>query len=157
MADPFLCVYYVWCQKNEAKFHTRYLCIKAIRRPDIGRSSRTCGLQVTNCNCNKEPNTENWKQIFPEKDSNGHSPNFHIHVSVSDLFILTIDLPILLREISGPILGIYKSPTDTWMWELGLRHTIPRKGVHKWDFPCSAHIIHESIATLPPFGPKEGH
>jgi hypothetical protein len=25
------------------------------------------------------------------------------------------------REICGPILGIYKSFTDTWMWKLGLR------------------------------------
>jgi hypothetical protein len=32
-------------------------------------------------------NTENSKQIFPEKELRGHSPNFHIHVSVSDLHI----------------------------------------------------------------------
>ncbi len=29
-------------------------------------------------------NTENAKQIFPEKDLRGHSPSFNIHVSVSD-------------------------------------------------------------------------
>ncbi len=40
-------------------------------------------------------------------------PNFHIHVFVSDLFIPTIDLPFLLQKIYGPILEIYKSPTDT--------------------------------------------
>ncbi len=28
----------------------------------------------------------------------GHSPNFHIHMSVSDLYIPTIDLPILLHK-----------------------------------------------------------
>jgi hypothetical protein len=39
-------------------------------------------------------NTENSKQLFPEKELPGHSPNFHIHVSVSDLYIPTIDLPI---------------------------------------------------------------
>ncbi len=44
----------------------------------------------------------------------GLSPNFHIHVSVSDLYIPTIVMPILLQqEICGPILGIYKSLTDT--------------------------------------------
>jgi hypothetical protein len=43
-------------------------------------------------------NTENLKQIFPEKEMRGHSPNFHIHVSVSDFYIPTIDLPILLQE-----------------------------------------------------------
>ncbi len=34
----------------------------------------------------------------------GHIPNFHIPVSVSDLFIPTINLPILLQEIWGLIL-----------------------------------------------------
>jgi hypothetical protein len=56
---------------------------------------------------------KNWKQILPEKELRGHSPNFLIHVSVSDLNIPTIHLPILLQEICGPILGIYKSLTDT--------------------------------------------
>jgi hypothetical protein len=40
-------------------------------------------------------------------------PNFHIHASVSDLYISTISLPILLEEICRPILGLYKSLTDT--------------------------------------------
>jgi hypothetical protein len=53
------------------------------------------------------------KKIFSEKELRGHSPNFHIHVSVSDLYSPTIDLPILLQEICGPILGIYKFLTDT--------------------------------------------
>ncbi len=66
-------------------------------------------------------NTKNLNQIFPAKESRGHSPNFHIHVSVSDLHIPTIDLPIQLQEICGPILGIYKSLTDTRMWKLGPR------------------------------------
>ncbi len=58
-------------------------------------------------------NTENLKHIFPEKELRGYSPNFHIHVSVCDLYIPTIDLPILLQEICGPILGINKSLTQT--------------------------------------------
>jgi hypothetical protein len=58
-------------------------------------------------------NTEISKQVFSEKEYLGLSPNFHIHASVSDLYISTIDLPILLEEICGPILGIYKSLTDT--------------------------------------------
>ncbi len=65
--------------------------------------------------------SEHSKQIFPEKELRGHSPNFHIHVSVSDLYISMIDLPILLLEICGPILGIYQSLTDTRMWKLRLR------------------------------------
>jgi hypothetical protein len=38
-------------------------------------------------------NTEISKQIFPEKEYGGLSPNFHIHASVSDLFIPTMGLP----------------------------------------------------------------
>jgi hypothetical protein len=41
------------------------------------------------------------------------SPNFHIHVSVNKLYISTMGLSFLLEEIGGPILGIYKSLTDT--------------------------------------------
>ncbi len=51
----------------------------------------------------------------------GLSPNFHIHMSVSELYIPTMGLPFLLDEICRLILGIYKSFTDTWMWKLGLR------------------------------------
>jgi hypothetical protein len=40
-----------------------------------------------------------FEQIFPEKELHGQSPNFHIYVSVSDLYIPAIDLPILLQEI----------------------------------------------------------
>jgi hypothetical protein len=68
--------------------------------------------------CVKKPtlqrqNAENLKKIFPEKEYRGLSPNFHNHVSVSELYIPTMGLPFLLEEICGPILGIYKSLTDT--------------------------------------------
>jgi hypothetical protein len=63
-------------------------------------------------------NTEISTQIFPEKEYRGLSPNFHIHASVSLLYISTIGLPILLEEICRPILGLYKSLTDTWMLKL---------------------------------------
>jgi hypothetical protein len=44
-------------------------------------------------------NTENLKQMFPEKELCSHSPNFHILLYVSVLYIPTIDLSILLQEI----------------------------------------------------------
>jgi hypothetical protein len=47
----------------------------------------------------QRPYTEKSKQIFSEKELWGQSPNFHIHVSVSNFYIPTIDLPILLQEI----------------------------------------------------------
>ncbi len=58
-------------------------------------------------------NAENLKQIFPEKEYRGLSPNFHIHVSVSELYIPTMGLPVFLEEICRLILGIYKSLKDT--------------------------------------------
>ncbi len=36
-------------------------------------------------------NAENLKQIFPEKEYRGLIPNFHIHVSVSELYIYSHD------------------------------------------------------------------
>jgi len=51
--------------------------------------------------------------LFPEKEYLGLSPNFHIHASVSDLYISTIGLPILPAEICRQTLGLYKSLTDT--------------------------------------------
>ncbi len=48
------------------------------------------------------------KQIFPEKEYWGLSPNFHIHVSVSEIYIPKMGLPVLLEEICRLILGIYK-------------------------------------------------
>ncbi len=53
------------------------------------------------------------KQLFPEQEYRGLSPNFYIHVSVSDLYIPMTGLPILLEEICRPILGLYKSLTAT--------------------------------------------
>jgi hypothetical protein len=50
-------------------------------------------------------NTENSKHIFPEKEFSGHSPNFHIHVFESDIYIPSMDLPILLEENMWTDLG----------------------------------------------------
>jgi hypothetical protein len=63
--------------------------------------------------CTAKKNTKISKQIFPKKEYRGLSPNFHIHASMSDLYIPTVGLPILLEEICRPILGLYKSLTDT--------------------------------------------
>ncbi len=49
------------------------------------------------------------------------SPNFHIHVFVSDLCIPRIGPHISYSRIGRSIVGIYKSLTDcTWMWKLEL-------------------------------------
>jgi hypothetical protein len=43
--------------------------------------------------CNENP-----VYVFPEKEFRGLSPNFHIHVSVSDLYILRIVPHIFLQQ-----------------------------------------------------------
>ncbi len=102
-----LAVFCLW-YKNSVRIYTVY-------NPS---ADTYCTMYISTL---QRQNAENLKQIFPEKKYRGLSPNFHIHVSVSELYMLTMSLPFLLEEICGPILGIYKSLTDTWMWKLGLR------------------------------------
>ncbi len=82
--------------------------------------------------------TENFKQIFPEMKLRGLVPNFYIHVSVSDLYIYTIGPQMQYRKIGGPIVGIYKSLTDTWMQKLGMRPHSVISGNICFEFRCSA-------------------
>jgi hypothetical protein len=56
---------------------------------------------------------ENSIYVFSEKELRGLSPNIHIHVSVSDLYISRIGSQISCSRIGRPILGIYKSLRDT--------------------------------------------
>ncbi len=73
-----------------------------------------------------------------------HNPNFHIHVSVSDLYIPTIDLPIMSAYSAAGNMwtdpgNIYNYPSQTHEcgnWDRG--RAIPRKGIHKWNFRYSA-------------------
>ncbi len=51
----------------------------------------------------------------------GLVPNFHIHVFVSDLNIPSISPPIFCSKTGWPIVGIFKSLTETWMWKVGAR------------------------------------
>ncbi len=61
------------------------LCANRLRSGDVGRALRL--------HCNENP-----IYVFPEKKLRGLSPNFHIYVSVSDIYISSIGLPILLQE-----------------------------------------------------------
>ncbi len=51
-----------------------------------------------------------------KKELRGLIPNFHIHVSPSDLYIPLIGPPIFLQHnMQTDPVGIYKSHTETWM------------------------------------------
>ncbi len=93
-------------------------------------------------------NTENWKQIFPEKELSCLSPNFHIHV----LYMWAIF--IVYSQSAYSATGKYvdgsweyinrsqKHGCGNWDWG----RAIPFLGIHKWDFRCSA--IPLNISTV---------
>ncbi len=82
-----------------------------------------------------------FEKNIPGKENRGLSPNFHIHAPVSELYIPTMGLPFLLEEICGPILGIYKWLTDTWLWKWGWGRAIPRKGIYKRNCHVAVHPV----------------
>jgi hypothetical protein len=55
---------------------------------------------------------ENAMYVFPEKKLRGLSPNFHIHVSVSDLYIPRIGFS-CMQQNRHTVVRIYKSLTET--------------------------------------------
>jgi hypothetical protein len=55
------------------------------------------------------------KLLFPKQIYNVLCPSSYTYISVRDVYISRIGLPFLLQgnTVCGPILGIYKSLTDT--------------------------------------------
>ncbi len=91
--------------------------------------------------CTEKNQYRKFKTNILRKEFHGHCPNFHIHVSVSDLYeyIPTIDLPILMQEILYVDRSweyINRSQThESGNWDWG--RAIPRNGIHKGGFRCS--------------------
>ncbi len=64
----------------------------------IGWVKRVRGIFVYSVPALQRHNNEHSKQIFLQKELRDLSPNFHIHVFVSNFYIPVIDLSILLQE-----------------------------------------------------------
>jgi hypothetical protein len=71
----------------EVLFFGSHICNQAARiRVNIGSTKTTCP-KLRFDYTQQRLNTEILKQIFPEKEYRGLSPDFHIHASVSYLYI----------------------------------------------------------------------
>jgi hypothetical protein len=73
--------YRMECTANEVLVRIQYKCLI----PFTYSQKRNCAAS-----------------LFPKQNYNVLSPNFHIHVSVSDLYISTMGLPILLKGNMWP-------------------------------------------------------
>jgi hypothetical protein len=83
--------------------------VRILERPKIMGGGRCYGSYAL-----QRHNTENLKQLVPEKHLHGLSPNFHIHVSVSEyIFPRSICLFCLQENMWTDPGNIYKSLTDT--------------------------------------------
>ncbi len=90
--------------------------------------------------------------IFIFWELRGLSPDFHIHVPVSDLYIPRIGPHISSSRKGRPIVGLYNSLTDTWMWKLGLRprYSFPGNICLKFSSFCLCSVDPCLVNTLSP-------
>jgi hypothetical protein len=87
---------------------------------------------LTHCN-------ESLIHVFPEKELRGASVPVSTFVCLWAIYIFLGLVHIFSgRRIGRPILGIYKSLTDTWMWKLGLRphNSFSRKICFEFSVLC---------------------
>jgi hypothetical protein len=77
--------------------------------------------------------SQKWICYLQNQNYNFLSSSSYIHISVRDLYISRIGPPILLQ---GNMWTSCSQTHECGNWDRG--RAIPRKGIHKWDFPCSA-------------------
>ncbi len=83
-------------------------------------------------------NTENLKQIFPEKELGGYSP-ISTFMCLWAIYIFTRWICLFCcRKYVDRTLRIHKSLTDPWMWKLGPTPRNSQKRNTKWDCRWSA-------------------
>ncbi len=102
-----------WGNFLKKNFQTTLLYLETF--PSINNPFQTtlffCSITV----CSALQQKSHLCTVFLFWELRGLSPDFHIHVSVSDLYILGISPHIFLQQNRQ-----IASLTDTWMWKLGL-------------------------------------
>jgi hypothetical protein len=103
----------VWCPWILYAKHCtqRVMELLTIGREEFNENNTTWDWQLLN----------KVKQIFPEKELRGLCPNFHIHVSESDIYIHKIGLPILQENMWTDSENIWENRSQThecgnWDW-----------------------------------------
>ncbi len=119
--------------------------------PGVGEKySQTILHGPTSLHCKKNP-----IYVFLFWKLRGLSLNFHIHESVSNLYIPRIGPHISCSRKGKSIVGKYKSLTGTWMWKLGLCPRNSFSGNFCFEFSVWFLAVWPvqclGIETLPPF------
>jgi hypothetical protein len=112
----------------------------------ISETEATCQRSTLRLHCNG-----NSVYIFLFGELRVLSPNFHIHVSVNDLYSPRIGPHISSSRKGRPRVEIYDSLTDTWMWKLGLRPQYSFTGniCFKFSAFCLCSVVPYSLSAFP--------
>jgi hypothetical protein len=104
----------------------------------VGNISKCTQTRRTVTPALQRTNTENSKQMFPEKELRGQGPNFHT-LGLWAIYIFPRSICIFCckkyMDRSWEYINVSQTH-ECWNWDWG--RAIPRKGIHKWDFRCSA-------------------
>ncbi len=135
LSSPVRLHLYIWCQYHHAQDSFYCVSLRNCTSLFLSLHCTKCTIQIHTLERKGrwESNINVWFPIMYSQKWNCYSQNIIIiiclsvpslvHISVRDLQYIFPGSVCLFccREICGPILGIYKSLTDTWMWKLALR------------------------------------